>query len=151
MHIDAPADEPVPPPPPRPRSPIPAGDPRELGGFVQSRAMSAMEAALLEVGGDPDGTVTSSVRMWLDKTNEMKASAAADCPTTPVRRPDAAPPERAPTDLCGGPASTPRPPSPGGPNRSSYRRSIKLTVKQYREMPIENTKEDNKTDTHIPS
>jgi hypothetical protein len=54
------------PPPPRPRSPLPAGDPRESGGVAQSSAMSAMEAALLEVGGDSDGIVASFVRMWQD-------------------------------------------------------------------------------------
>jgi hypothetical protein len=58
---NVPAGESDPPPPPYPRSPLPAGDPRESGGVAQSYAMSAMEAALLEVGGDSGGIAASFV------------------------------------------------------------------------------------------
>jgi hypothetical protein len=130
--------------PPRTHSPSPTGESRDSGGVAQSRAMSVMEAALLEMGGDSDGMAAYVIKVRLGKMNAMKAAAATEGSATPVR-------QSAPVDLSDSPASAPCPPSPGSSAGSSYRESVKLTAKQYGEMSIEDAKEDNKTDKHILS
>jgi hypothetical protein len=49
--------------PPRTHPPSPTGESRDSGGVAQSRAMSAMETALLEMGSDSDGMVASAIEV----------------------------------------------------------------------------------------